>query len=286
MATDQYLITDTVNRHYFIDEGGDGTLFSRTGRVLIDTEGCSRFFILGLLHVSNPTELQRNFDELRAQLLSDPYFAKVPSMQTRSRKTAFSFHAKDDLPEVRKEVFALLRSTQLRFYAIIADKWHVLKGARKRAERQPGYRYHPNELYENLIPRLFRERLHQSKDFYITFSKRGKSNRTAALRHALKIAQAQFAHKHNLTNQSSLNVSELMSRHQAGLQAVDYFTWALQRLFERGEERYVQYLWDSFRFVQDIHDRRIAGYGAYYTQKAPLNAAAMKGRFEYKKPGI
>ena len=44
-------------RHYFVDEGGDSTLFSRTGKVLVGTEGCSRFFILGLLDVPNPSAL-------------------------------------------------------------------------------------------------------------------------------------------------------------------------------------------------------------------------------------
>ena len=44
-------------RHYFVDEGGDGILFSRKGKVLVGTEGCSRFFILGLLDVSDPMPL-------------------------------------------------------------------------------------------------------------------------------------------------------------------------------------------------------------------------------------
>ena len=70
-------------RHYFIDEGGDSTLFSRKGKVLIGTEGCSRFFMLGLLDVPDPAALQRVFDDLRARLMSDPYFNDVPSMQAK-----------------------------------------------------------------------------------------------------------------------------------------------------------------------------------------------------------
>jgi len=64
----------------------------------------------------------------------------------------------------------------------------------------------------------------------------------------------------------------------AGLQAVDYFLWALQRFYELGEERYVRYLWDAFRLVHDIDDTRQAGYGEYYTQKKPLTKAAIQGR--------
>ena len=65
-------------RHYFVDEGGDGILFSRKGEVRVGTEGCSRFFILGLLDVSDPSLLKERFDELRARLMSDPYFRSVP----------------------------------------------------------------------------------------------------------------------------------------------------------------------------------------------------------------
>jgi hypothetical protein len=32
-------------------------------------------------------------------------------MQLESRKTALAFHAKDDIPEVRREVLSLLRRT-------------------------------------------------------------------------------------------------------------------------------------------------------------------------------
>ncbi|MCY4080848.1 MAG: hypothetical protein OXF54_11430 [Caldilineaceae bacterium] len=42
---------------------------------------------------------------------------------------------------------------------------------------------------------------------------------------------------------------------QAGLHAVDYTVWALQRLFERYKERNVTYLWPAIRLVQDVEGR-------------------------------
>ena len=287
MTNNQSQKTDTSIRHYFIDEGGDGTLFSSKGKVLIDTKGCSRFFMLGLLEVSDPTALQQTLDNLRAQLMSDSYFDGVPSMRAEGRKTALAFHAKNDLPEVRRDVFELLRNIEgLRFFAVVADKWRVLDYVRQQNESNPDYRYHPNELYDYLIPRLFRERLHQSSEYHITFSKRGKSDRTAALRQALQIARSRFAEQQNVITSTALQVSEARPKERAGLQAVDYFIWALQRLYERGEERYVNYLRATFRLVQDIDDRRKAGYGVYYTQKKPLNAAALEWRRANKKPEI
>ena len=59
--------SETQTRYYFIDEGGDSTLFSRRGKVLIGSEGCSRFFMLGLLEVSDPSVLQ-------SSLVLQPHF--------------------------------------------------------------------------------------------------------------------------------------------------------------------------------------------------------------------
>ena len=62
------------------------------------------------------------------------------------------------------------------------------------------------------------------------------------------------------------------------MQAANYFSWALQRLYERGEDRYVQYLWDAFGLVHDIDDTRQAPYGVYYNKKNVLTSEALKDR--------
>jgi len=274
-------------RRYFADEGGDSTLFSSKGKVIIETTGCSRFFMLGLLDVTGPERLKQAFDELRARLMNDPYFRNVPSMQPDGQKTALTFHAKDDLPEARKEVFSLLRDFEgLHFFAVVADKWSVLEYVRQQNERNPVYRYHPNELYDYLARRLFKNLLHKDSGYEIMFSKRGTSDRTAALRQALETARERFARQWNVTSNAPMQVSAASPVDHAGLQAVDYFTWALQRLFEKGEERYLTYLWPAVHLVQDMDDKRKAGYGVYYTQKKPLSAAALAWRQENKMPGI
>lgn len=271
--------TNAETRYYFVDEGGDGTLFAGKGKVIVNTPGCSRFFMLGLLDVADPVSLQTAFDDLRLRLVNDPYFKDVPSMQASDRKTALAFHAKDDLPEVRKEVFAQLREMDgLRFFAVVTDKMSVLEYVRQQNERNPVYRYQPNELYDFLARRLFKDRLHQDGGYEITFSKRGKSDRTSALKNALEAARQRFATQWDISSAAPMNVMAGTPLTHAGLQAVDYFTWALQRLYEMGEDRYVTYLWSAFRLVQDIDDKRAADYGVYYTQKKPLNAAALTWR--------
>lgn len=264
-------------RKYFVDEAGDGNLFSQKGRVIVGDSGCSRFFILGVLDIANLDSLSTNLTELRKNILADPYFQDIPSIQPEARKTALAFHAKNDIPEVRREVYALLRGTpELRFYAVITDKLSVLEYVRQRNARNSSYRYHPNELYDSLVRRLFKERLHKDDGYEIYFATRGKSDRTAALSTALQAARENFFKKYSISNKIPIQVTPTNPAKTSGLQATDYFLWALQRLYERGEDRYLKYLWDSFRLVHDIDDRQNNRYGVYYSKRNPLSAEAIK----------
>ena len=69
-----------------------------------------------------------------------------------------------------------------------------------------------------------------------------------------------------------------------GLQVADYLLWALQRLYERGEERYIDLLRPAFRLVHDIDDTRAARYGVYYTKRKPLTAAALNAARDIGPP--
>lgn len=268
-------------RHYFVDEAGDGILFDRKGRVVAGTEGCSRFFILGLIDIPDPDTLGRQLDDLRAQLLADPYFKGVPSMQPEARKTALAFHAKDDLPEVRREVLALLQKHSLHFFAVVRDKRKVLEYVRQRNEGEPTYRYNPNELYDYLVRRLFKDRLHKDDEYDIYFARRGKADRTTALLAALEAARQRFSQQWGIVSSAPTHVIPAAPARCPGLQVADYFLWALQRLYERHDERYVTLLWPSFSLVHDLDDTRQARYGVYYTKRKPLTLAAIEG-----SPGI
>jgi hypothetical protein len=83
--------------HYFIDEAGDPVLFGKR-KVIVGTQS-SRYFLLGKLEVGDPVALAQALNDLRKQLLADPYFNSAPSMKPDEGKTASAFHAKDDLAE-------------------------------------------------------------------------------------------------------------------------------------------------------------------------------------------
>jgi len=82
--------------------------------------------------------------------------------------------------------------------------------------------------------------------------------------------------RRGLQTSPDIAVTPQKSQESGGFQAVDYFLWALQRFYERKEDRYLELLWHSFRLVHDLDDTRKSDYGVYYTQKKPLTLAALE----------
>ena len=262
--------------HYFVDEAGDGTLFNKRKRVVVGREGCSRFFILGVLEVAEPKSLYEALETLRLNLRSDPYLAKVSSMQPERKKTALAFHAKNDCAEVRREVYRLLMEHEIKFFAVVRDKQTIADKVRDHNQRKLSYRYHPNQLYDRCVSRLFKERLHKEDSYVIQFSRRGNRSRTEALQNAIEQARASLRRSWDIEATSPIEIMAATPQYSGGLQAVDYVLWALQRLYERGEDRYWEYVADKLSLVHDVDDTRENGYGAYYTKKNPLKVENLK----------
>lgn len=256
--------------HYFVDEAGDPTLFNAAGKVAVGTPGCSRFFMLGNLDVTAPQDLALELEALRKKLLADPYFAGVPSMAHDQKKTARMFHAKDDVPEVRREVFRLLLKFDVRFYAVVRDKLAIVEKVRVHNERAPNYRYHPNQLYDRCVPTLFEGRLHKHDSYRIVFAKRGSRDRTQAFEAGLLEAKRKFRHKWGIESVAPIEVVASDPVHNPCLQASDYFLWAVQRCFERGERRYLDLIWPKVALLIHRDDTRLTPAGEYYTRKRPL----------------
>ena len=109
-------------------------------------------------------------------------------MQPKQKKTAVGFHAKDDLPEVRREVFRLLDCLPFRFFAVMRDKTVIAQKVNEQNCIKPTYRYHPNQLYDRCISALLKERLHKGDSIKIYFARRGTKDRTEALLKAIEAA--------------------------------------------------------------------------------------------------
>ena len=259
-------------RHYFVDEAGDPNLFKRRGKQIVGKDGCSKFFMLGVADIADPQAVTTELLELRSQLLADPYFNGVPSFDPARRKTAIMFHAKDDLAEVRREVFRVLLRHDIRFFAVVRDKQVILDKVIEHQKLKPTYRYHPNQLYDKCVTSLFRDRLHKDAGYQITFARRGSSDRTEALQQALDSARLAFRKKWGVTATAPIEIKAGQPTEIACLQVVDYYLWAIQRLYERGEDRFLRLVWEQAGLIYDVDDTRDKNYGVFYTQNNPLTA--------------
>ena len=238
------------------------------------TEGVSRFFMVGLVQIEDPGALRTDLRSLRREILADPYLAGIPSMLIERRKTAICFHAKDDCPEVRREVFRVIESHDLKIVAAIRRK-HEL-ATRVRQQKPLGIRWRADEVYDDLVKRIFRDVLHKADENAIVVARRGKSDRINALTEAIVRAQRNFSRKHGLPSDKPTHIQVDVPSNQDGLQATDYCLWALQRLYERREGRYFNYLASKFRLVMDLDDKRNKAYGEYYSDSNPLEVGKIE----------
>ncbi len=254
---------------YFIDEAGDPTLFDRRGRRVLVGDGSSKYFMLGKLEIAQPDLLTAELDALRNTILADPYFDAVPSMQPERKKTAIAFHAKDDLPEVRHQVFQVLRRHDLRFYAVIKNKMEVVAYVQQREKEDASYRFRPNDLYDTLVRDLFKN-LHGLADrVEIVFAKRGNKPRTDAFSLAIKLAEKDFERGFGFTRKAETHIRCSTPKEDTCLQAADYFLWALQRHYERGESRYIKSLWAQVGEIHDQDAQHGRRRGVYYNRNNP-----------------
>jgi hypothetical protein len=268
MTVKAELKEDNTPHLYFVDESGDGVIFDSKGRVLVGTGNVQDYFILGMVECRNLEKLAEDLSNLRTELLADPYFKGVPSMQPKAKKTARFFHAKDDLPEIRREVFQVLQGIDFTFYAVVRTMSAVARQVTIQNAKDPTYRYRPTELYDSAVRRLFDKKLHTRPSFDVIFASRGKA-RTQALREHLLHAQEKSRKATGTYPDAAINVRAMPSYQHAGLQLADYCLWSLQRLFTKNEGRFLSLVWSKVGLIVDADDISEKPCGTYHTRKRP-----------------
>lgn len=263
------------NIHYcFVDEAGDLTLFNKRGVNVVGKEGVSRYFFVGVASVSDPRVAENRVTKLRQKLLADNYFSGVPSMQPNAKKTALYFHAKDDLPEVRREVYAMIKEMGVKVQVVVRRKDFLITYAKEL--KAQGGRISAREIYSSMISRLFKNMLHKADENRIVFAHRQNWTKAEALECAIRRAKKNFELKQGVENDKPTSITSAHPSDYAGLQIVDYYLWALQRFYEKGESRYFEYLKNDFRLIMDIDDRRNNDYGEWYSDSNPLTIQKVK----------
>jgi len=260
--------------NFYVDEAGDLTLFNKKGHVIIGKQGISRVFMVGVAYLPDPQLAHQKLENLRAELLADPYFKDVPSMQPQAKKTSLCFHANDDVAEVRREVFKVLPQIGAKIQVAIRRKEYLVKIARFLQNRQS--KLSLNDIYDDLVKRLFTRMLHKAETNRIVFAQRGKAIRQHALEESIKRAKLNFERKTGISSKSKIIIIPAYPSQYSGLQVIDYYLWALQRLFERREDRFFHLLEPGYRLIMDLDDTRIKPYGQWYSDSNPLELKKIK----------
>lgn len=255
---------------YYVDEAGDGVLFGPRGRLRLEDPDASRYFMLGMVACADAELIAQCLSALRRELSANPLYSSIPSMLPDAQKTARVFHAKDDHPEVRARVFERILTCDFKFFAVIKDMRAVHRYVLSRNQMSADYRYHPNELYDLAVRLLFEQRLHKQEGYRVVFARRGKSDRTAALKEQLMKARQRFSDREEGGMDPRLEIVPMHPWEESCLQVADYCLWALQRCYERHEPRFLQAVWPKVSLIRDVDRPGGKAYGAYHTRNGPL----------------
>jgi hypothetical protein len=254
--------------HRFIDEVGDTTFYGKGKGFILGKEGVSLSFGLGIVKFNRPLQEVRNeIAALQSQVEGDDLLNCVPSVTKRIAKGGFFFHACKDPDDVRSVFLHYLRDLDCEAEFHIARKIPSLF-LRKHNGKD-------DEFYADVLSHLIKSRLKQARRMVLNIAERGSSTRARVLDSALAKATTR-AHKRwspdDLKTELVFNVQS--PSHEPLLAVPDYLGWAIQRVFERGQTRYYDYLRERIRLVVDLYDTAgYAGSSNYYdNRRNPLTA--------------
>jgi hypothetical protein len=222
--------------NYFLDEAGDTTFFGKGGIPLLGKEGVSNYFSLGLCWFNEPLQPIRNkIINLEKEIATNPYF-KVGSVLKKIKQTGkFYFHATDDIPEIRMLFYNLIASVDFKFEVVVTQK-DIEKFVKKHNKND-------KELYTDLLSNLLQNKLGTESKHIFMVSQRGNTTRQANLQLALNKAG------NILKNQSPSQAIKgeiifdvVNQKNEPLLNFADYVCWAVQRKFEKNEDRFYEFL--------------------------------------------
>lgn len=231
-----------MTNYFFVDESGDPTFFNKKGELIVGNDGCSKVLILGFVRTDNPRPLRKALIELHNKIIADPYLQSIPSL---SKTEKSGFHAKDDCPEIRAEVYKLIKTLDFRVEFVVARK--RLDVFKKRHNKNE------NMFYMDIFHHLFKNQLHK-EDCKIYFSKRGSQTRQHHIEKALKLAIEAFQDKNKKTIKKKSEVFIQIPSEEPLLMLIDYMNWAVSRAYNKNEMRYFDFIREKISLVWDIYD--------------------------------
>ncbi|MDX2246261.1 MAG: hypothetical protein SF052_05775 [Bacteroidia bacterium] len=251
--------------HRFLDEAGDTTFYGKGKLPIIGNEGVSKCFILGMLKIKQPLdEARKAIIELQEQIIRDPYFKDIPSIHRKQQGSGYFIHAKDDIPEVRKMVFDYIKTLDCSFEAVVGRKIYSLYEKKHNGKEA--------EFYAELLSHLLKNKINAYEQLVLNISHRSKCTTHTNLQKGLdKAIEISLKKNPEKMNDCRVVFNVQYPTTEPILNIADYFCWSLQRVFEKGESRFYDFLQSKVSLVIDLYDLdNYPDNGNYYTRKKPL----------------
>lgn len=270
------------HNHRFLDEAGDTSFYGKGKTSIIGNDGVSSSFIIGMVKFKQSLpEIRKAVEELQQRISNDPYF-DVASVRKKKNSSGYYFHATDDLPEIRKMFYDFIITLDCSFEAVVG---------RKSVERyETKHKGKEQYFYADMLSHLLKNKLHKDKKVVLHIAERGKSTKNNNLELALEKAKQRLAASTNLKNfhqaedwwnidfisrkdvESNVVFNVTQPLQEPLLNVADYFCWAVQNVFEKGEVRYYNFLKDKISLVVDVYDsENYNNWKNYYSPKNPLS---------------
>ena len=253
--------------HRFIDEVGDTTFYGKGREVILGKEGASLVFGMSIVKFSRPVaEVRSEIIALQKQVEGDPLLNTIPSIVKRMNNGGFFFHACKDSDDVRAIFLRYLRELNCEAEIVIARKIHSLFLNKHHGK--------DNEFYADVLSHLIKNCLKQPRRIVLNIAERGSSTRGRVLEDALAKATGRAGKHSESADLKAEVVFNVQTPLRDPLSAVpDYLGWAVQRVFEKGQTRYYDYLGEKIRSVIDLYDSERFGENKnHYDQKNPLTS--------------
>jgi uncharacterized membrane protein YheB (UPF0754 family) len=131
-----------------------------------------------------------------------------------------------------------------------------------------------SEFYADVLSHLIKNKLRMGGKLVLNISSRANSTSNKNLNVALEKAIGRACKKHDQNDISTTVVFNVQNhRTEPLLNVADYYCWSVQRVFERGETRFYDFLGERISLVIDIYDStNYAGSKNYYRGNKRLTA--------------
>ena len=224
--------------HLFFDEAGDLTFFGKGRLPIVSAQGVSNFFILRMVIFDASLDVMRKeVLALQKQITDDLWYKDIRSIQRKQKDKGYFFHATDDLPEARKLFYDWIMQAPVHFECVIAPK-DSARFVHKHNSKEL-------EMYTDLLSHLLEDKVHTKQHYNLCVAQIGNTLKMGHLQSAiqkaikLKMLNAGIEENNNGTGIDYYFRNQLS---EPLLNVADYFCWAVQRVVEKKESRFYNYI--------------------------------------------